>query len=150
MKILLKQKSEFPNIFLLTSLSVGSSFGLWTKWNKSTELPLVAKFLPNTAECVCSPPNTKGDICWSGKRLFSEGDNSTIRQTLFIRKNVDGTRDLAVFDSEFEYYRKEDKMYVYKAINKPKILINAPCKVHLMSNSNDKLKALELVLNKGT
>ena len=95
-------------------------------------------------------PNTKGDICWSGKRLFSEGDNSTIRQTLFIRKNVDGTRDLAVFDSEFEYYRKEDKMYVYKAINKPKILINAPCKVHLMSNSNDKLKALELVLNKGT
>ena len=95
-------------------------------------------------------PNTKGDICWSGKRLFSEGDNSTIRQTLFIRKNVDGTRDLAVFDSEFEYYRKEDKMYVYKAINKPKILINAPCKVHLMSNSNDKLKALELVLKKGT
>ena len=94
--------------------------------------------------------NTKGDICWPGKRLFSEGDNSTIRQTLFIRKNVDGTRDLAVFDSEFEYYRKEDKMYVYKAINKPKILINAPCKVHLMSNSNDKLKALELVLKKGT
>ena len=31
-------------------------------------------------------PNTKGDICWSGKRLFSEGDNSTIRQTLFIKK----------------------------------------------------------------
>ena len=95
-------------------------------------------------------PNTKGDICWSGKRLFSEGDNSTIRQTLFIRKNVDGTRDLAVFDSEFEYYRKEDKMYVYKAINKPKVLINSPCKVHLMSNGNDKLKALELVLKKGT
>ena len=95
-------------------------------------------------------PNTKGDICWSGKRLFSEGDNSTIRQTLFIRKNVDGTRDLAVFDSEFEYYRKEDKMYVYKAINKPKVLINSPCKVHLMSNGKDKLKALELVLKKGT
>ncbi len=95
-------------------------------------------------------PNTKGDICWSGKRLFSKDDDSTIRQTLFIRKNVDGTRDLAVFDSEFEYYRKEDKMYVYKAINKPKVLINAPCKVHLMSNGKDKLKALELVLKKGT
>ena len=95
-------------------------------------------------------PNTKGDICWSGKRLFSKDDDSTIRQTLFIRKNIDGTRDLAVFDSEFENYRKEDKMYVYKAINKPKILINAPCKVHLMSNGNDKLKALELVLKKGT
>ena len=95
-------------------------------------------------------PNTKGNNCWSGNRLFSKDDDSTIRQTLFIRKNVDGTRDLAVFDSEFEYYRKEDKMYVYKAINKPKILINAPCKVHLMSNGKDKLKALELVLKKGT
>ncbi len=28
-------------------------------------------------------PNTKGDICWSGKRLFSEGDNSKISIYLF-------------------------------------------------------------------
>ena len=57
-------------------------------------------------------PNTKGDICWSGKRLFSEGDNSTIRQTLFIRKNVDG---INVIDGPNGRWPEGDKNHPWEA-----------------------------------
>ena len=88
-------------------------------------------------------PN-KGDFCWSGLKSFSD-EKSTIRKTLFIRKNIDKTRDLCVFDSEFDSYREEDKMYLFKVISKPKFFINAPTNVHLMSSSKDKLEAISLV-----
>ena len=89
-------------------------------------------------------PINKGDFCWFGKKSFTD-ENSTIRKTLFIRKNTDNTRDLCVFDSEFDSYRQEDKMYLFKVINTPKVRINAPTNVHLMSNSKDKLEAIAIV-----
>ena len=92
-------------------------------------------------------PINKGDFCWSGKKSFTD-EKSTIRKTLFIRKNLDKTRDLCVFDSEFDSYREEDKMYLFKVISKPKFFINAPTNVHLMSSSKDKLEAISLVEEK--
>jgi len=89
-------------------------------------------------------PINKGDFCWSGKKSFTD-EKSTIRKTLFIRKNIDATRDLCVFDSEFDSYRQGDKMYLFKVISKPKVFINAPTNVHLMSSSKDKLEAISLV-----
>ena len=92
-------------------------------------------------------PINKGDFCWSGLKSFTD-EKSTIRKTLFIRKNIDKTRDLCVFDSEFDSYRQGDKMYLFKVISKPKVLINAPTNVHLMSSSKDKLEAISLVEGK--
>ena len=92
-------------------------------------------------------PINKGDLCWSGKKSFSDEKN-TIRKTLFIRKNIDNSRDLCVFDSEFDSFRQEDNMYLFKVINTPKVLMNAPTKVHLMSSSKDKLEAIALVEEK--
>ena len=89
-------------------------------------------------------PINKGDFCWSGLKSFTD-ERSTIRKTLFIRKNIDKTRDLCVFDSEFDSYRQGDKMYLFKVISKPKVLINAPTNVHLMSSSKVKLEAISLV-----
>ena len=89
-------------------------------------------------------PVKKGDFCWSGLKSFSD-EKSTIRKTLFIRKNIDNSRDLCVFDSEFDSYRQGDKMYLFKVISKHKVLINAPTNVHLMSSSKDKLEAISLV-----
>jgi len=89
-------------------------------------------------------PTNKGDLCWSGKKSFSDEKN-TIRKTLFIRKNIDNSRDLCVFDSEFDSFRQEDNMYLFKVINTPKVLMNAPTNVHLMSSSKDKLDAIALV-----
>ena len=92
-------------------------------------------------------PTNKGDLCWSGKKSFSDEKN-TIRKTLFIRKNIDNSRDLCVFDSEFDSFRQEDNMYLFKVINTPKVLMNAPTNVHLMSSSKDKLEAIALVEEK--
>ena len=92
-------------------------------------------------------PKNKGDFCWSGKKSFSDEKN-TIRKTLFIRKNIDNSRDLCVFDSEFDSFRQKDNMYLFKVINTPKVLMNAPTKVHLMSSSKDKLEAIALVEEK--
>ena len=89
-------------------------------------------------------PINKGDFCWSGLKSFTD-ERSTIRKTLFIRKNRDKTKDLCVFDSEFDSYRQEDRKYLFKVISKPKVLINAPTNVHLMSSSKDKLEAISLV-----
>ena len=93
-------------------------------------------------------PN-KGDFCWSGLKSFSD-EKSTIRKTLFIRKNIDNSRDLCVFDSEFDSYRQLDRVYVFKVINSPKVLLNAQTRVHLMSNIKDKLEAIALVEDKGS
>ena len=92
-------------------------------------------------------PTNKGDLCWSGKKSFSDEKN-TIRKTLFIRKNIDNSRDLCVFDSEFDSFRQEDNMYLFKVINTPKVLMNAPTKVHLRSSSKEKLEAIALVEEK--
>ena len=92
-------------------------------------------------------PINKGDFCWSGLKSFTD-ERSTTRKTLFIRKNRDKTKDLCVFDSEFDSYRQEDKKYLFKVISKPKVLINAPTNVHLMSSSKDKLEAISLVEGK--
>ena len=89
-------------------------------------------------------PTNKGDFCWSGKKSFSDEKN-TIRKTLFIRKNIDNSRDLCVFDSEFDSFRQEDNMYLFKVINTPKVRMNAPTKVHLRSSSKEKLDAIALV-----
>ena len=94
-------------------------------------------------------PVKKGDFCWSGLKSFSD-EKSTIRKTLFIRKNIDNSRDLCVFDSEFDSYRQLDRMYVFKVINSPKVLFNAPTRVHLMSNIKDKLEAIALVEEKAS
>ena len=94
-------------------------------------------------------PVKKGDFCWSGLKSFSD-EKSTIRKTLFIRKNIDNSRDLCVFDSEFDSYRQLDRMYVFKVINSPKVLFNAQTRVHLMSNIKDKLEAIALVEEKGS
>ena len=89
-------------------------------------------------------PINKGDLCWSGMKSFSDYKN-TIRKTLFIRKNIDKSTDLCVFDSEFDSFRQEDNMYLFKVINTPKVLMNAPTKVHLRSSSKEKLDAIALV-----
>ena len=94
-------------------------------------------------------PINKGDFCWSGLKSFTD-ERSTICKTLFIRKNIDKTRDLCVFDSEFDSYRQLDRMYVFKVINSPKVLFNAKTRVHLMSNIKDKLEAIALVEEKGS
>ena len=97
----------------------------------------------------CELPVKKGDFCWSGLKSFSD-KKSTIRKTLFIRKNIDNSRDLCVFDSEFDSYRQLDRMYVFKVINSPKVLFNVQTRVHLMSNIKDKLEAIALVEEKAS
>ena len=94
-------------------------------------------------------PNQINSACWSGLKSFSEKEKSTTRKTLFIRRNKNGTRDLSVFDSIFVDYLKKEKMYLFKAINKPKVLLDAPSKVHLMSSKREKLDAVKLVVDKG-
>jgi len=93
-------------------------------------------------------PSAVGDQCWSGLKSFTakeEKTNSTLRKTLFILKRRDGLRDLAVFDSEYDDYRDEDRMYVFKILSMPIVLCNQEMMVHLMSRKDIKLAAVELV-----
>ena len=69
----------------------------------------------------------------------------TLRKTLFIRKNADGSRDLSVFLLEFDHQREEDGKYVFKALTRPLLLFKADTTVHLMSSIEEKRQAVALV-----
>jgi len=93
-------------------------------------------------------PSAVGDQCWSGLKSFTakeEKTNSTLRKTLFILKRNDGLRDLAVFDSEYDDYRDEDRKYVFKILSIPIVFRDQEMMVHLMSRKDIKLAAVELV-----
>jgi len=93
-------------------------------------------------------PSAVGDQCWSGLKSFTakeEKTNSTLRKTLFILKRKDGLRDLAVFDSEYDDYRDEDRKYIFKILSVPIVLRDQEMMVHLMSRKDIKLAAVELV-----
>ena len=93
-------------------------------------------------------PARAGDLCWSGLKSFTakeEKTRSTLRKTLFILKRKDGFRDFAVFDSEYDYYRDNDKKYVFKIVSMPIVLRDQELMVHLMSRKDIKLAAVELV-----
>ena len=65
----------------------------------------------------CGIPQEVGAYCWSGIKYFSDVNQCTLRKSLFIRKNADGSRDLSVFLSEFEHQHEEDGKYVFKALS---------------------------------
>ena len=93
-------------------------------------------------------PSAVGDECWSGLKSFAakeEKAGSTLRKTLFILKRRDGFRDFAVFDSEYDNYRHEDRKYVFKIIFVPIVLRDQEMMVHLMSRKEIKLAAVEIV-----
>ena len=98
-------------------------------------------------------PSAVGDQCWSGLKSFTakEKNNSqTIRKTLFILKRIDGLRDFAVFDSEYDHFRDEDRKYVFNIVSEPIVLRDQGKMVHLMSRKDIKLAAVELVEKLGS
>jgi hypothetical protein len=98
-------------------------------------------------------PSAVGDECWSGLKSFTakeEKTGSTLRKTLFILKRSDGFRDFAVFDSEYDYYRDEDRKYVFKIVSAPLVLRDQERMVHLMSRKDVKLATIELVEKLGS
>ena len=93
-------------------------------------------------------PSFVGDRCWSGLKSFAakeEKTGCTLRKTLFILKRKDGLRDFAVFDSEYDHFRDEDRKYVFEIAPKPIVLRDQDMMVHLMSRKDIKLAAVELV-----
>ena len=93
-------------------------------------------------------PSGVGDPCWSGLKSFTakeEKIGNTLRKTLFILKRRDGLRHFAVFDSEYDHFRDEDRKYVFKIASKPIMLCDQGMMVHLMSRKDVKLAAVELV-----
>ena len=93
-------------------------------------------------------PSAVGDQCWSGLKSFTakeEKTGCTLRKTLFILKRKDGLRDFAVFDSEYDHFRDEDRKYVFEIVSKPIVLRDQDRMVHLMSRKDIKLAAVELV-----
>jgi hypothetical protein len=98
-------------------------------------------------------PSAVGNQCWSGLKSFTakeEKTKNTLRRTLFILKRKDGLRDFAVFDSEYDYYRDEDRKYVFKIVSVPIVLRDQGMMVHLMSRKDIKLVAVELVEKLGS
>lgn len=98
-------------------------------------------------------PSAVGDECWSGLKSFAakeEKTGSTLRKTLFILKRSDGLRDFAVFDSEYDDYRDEDRKYVFNTIPAPIVLHDQEMMVHLTSRKDIKLAAVELVERLGS
>ena len=93
------------------------------------------------------------DQCWSGLKSFTakdEKNDETLRKTLFILKRKDGLRDLAVFNSEYDHYRAEDRKYVFNIVSTPIVLHDQDLLVHLMSRKDTKLAAVELVEKLGS
>lgn len=93
-------------------------------------------------------PSAVGDQCWSGLKSFTakeKNNGQTLRKTLFILKRRDGLRDFAVFNSECDYFRDEDRKYVFKIVSVPIVLRDQDRMVHLMSRKDIKLAAVELV-----
>ena len=93
-------------------------------------------------------PTTVGDECWSGLKSFTakeEKSSQTTRKTLFILKRKDGLRDLAVFDSEYDHCRDEDRKYVFNIVSHLIVLRDQEMMVHLMSRKDIQLAAIELV-----
>ena len=67
-------------------------------------------------------PSAIGDQCWSGLKSFTakeEKSGSTHRKTLFILKRSDGLRIFAVFESVFNYFRENDRKYVFEITSAP-------------------------------
>ena len=69
---------------------------------------------------------------------------------MFILKRKDGLRDFAVFDSEYDYYRDEDRKFVFKIVSVPMVLRDQEMMVHFMSRKDIKLAAVELVEKLGS
>ncbi len=93
-------------------------------------------------------PSGVGDPCWSGLKSFTakeEKTGCTLRKTIFILKRKDGLRDFAVFDSEYDHFRDEDRKYVFEIASKPIVLCDQDMMTHLMSRKDIKLAAVELV-----
>ena len=93
-------------------------------------------------------PSGVGDPCWSGLKSFTakeEKCDQTLRKTLFILKRSDGLRNFAVFNSVYDYFRDEDRKYVFKIVSAPIVLRDQDRMVHLMSRKDIKLAAVELV-----
>ncbi len=93
-------------------------------------------------------PSSVKDQCWSGLKSFTakeEKSDQTLRKTLFILKRSDGLRDFAVFDSEYDHFRDEDRKYVFNIVSVPVVLRDQDMMVHLMSRKDIKLAAVEMV-----
>jgi hypothetical protein len=93
-------------------------------------------------------PSGVGDSCWSGLKSFTakeEKTGSTLRKTLFILKRKDGLRDFAVFESEYDHFRVEDRKYVFNIVSEPIVLRDQDRMVHLMSRKHIKVATVELV-----
>ena len=98
-------------------------------------------------------PSAVGDQCWSGLKSFTakeKNNGQTIRKTLFILKRKDGLRDFAVFDSEYDHYRDEDRKYDFSILSAPIVLRDQEMMVHLMSRKDIKLATVELVEKLGS
>jgi len=98
-------------------------------------------------------PSAVGDLCWSGLKSFTAKEKNnvqTVRKTLFILKRKDGLRDFAVFDSEYDHFRDEDRKYVFSILSKPLVLRDQERMVHLMSRKDIKLATVELIEKLGS
>ena len=85
-------------------------------------------------------------LVWSPVVYCQRGEKwSNAAQKPFHLETGDGLRDLAVFDSEYDNYRDEDKKYVFKIVSVPIVLRDQEMMVHLMSRKDIKLAAVELV-----
>lgn len=116
-------------------------------------LPMVAQKLRVTQSNEMGFPSAVGDQCWSGLKSFTakeENSGQTLRNTLFILKRRDGLRDFAVFDSEYDHFRDEDRKYVFNIVSRPIVLRDQEMMVHLMSRKDIKLAAVELVEKLGS
>ena len=115
--------------------------------------PMVAQKLRVIQSNEMGFPSAVGDECWSGLKSFTakeKNNGQTLRKTLFILKRKDGLRDLAVFDSEYDDYRDEDRKYVFKILSVPIVLRDQEMMVHLMSRKDIKFAAVKLVEKLGS
>ncbi len=83
----------------------------------------------------------------SGLKSFTaqvEKKGCALRKTLFILKCKDGPNDFAVFDSEYDYFRDEDRKYVFNIVFVSIVLRDQDRVGHLMSRKEIKLATVEL------
>ena len=87
-----------------------------------------------------------GDLCYSGRKSFSDTNSQEVRPTLFILKKEDGTKDISIFESVFSGEVNEDGQYVFVCVTTPAVAYDVKTDVHLMSSNDSKNELIEEVL----
>ena len=88
-----------------------------------------------------------GQQCFSGLKSFTDTNPFQTRQTLFIKKNEDGSKDVSVFESVLIEGKNELDQFRFVCVTEPVIVRNIDTPVHLMSSLKDKVELVQSVLN---